>query len=76
MNLKRHIRDEPDFPDPGPRSRDFTPFSKTGRRSTTLGTGSSPGGTTVAAPELVDLAPLGRQERPWDRELFSLIRYE
>lgn len=76
MDLKRHIRDEPDFPDLGASVPRFHPLPQNGKALQHAVDGLILGGTVVAAVDLVNLAPLLRQERPWNRGLFSLIRHE
>jgi adenine/guanine phosphoribosyltransferase-like PRPP-binding protein len=77
MDLKRHIRDVPDFPEPGVRFRDTAPLLQDGKAFQHAVDGLiASGGTAVAAAKLVELATLGRREWPWDCDVFSLIRYE
>ena len=76
MDLKRHIRELPNFPEPRARFRDITSLLQSGKAFQRAVGALIAGGTAVAAAELVELVALGGREWLWDCEVFSLIRYE
>jgi hypothetical protein len=77
MDLKRHIRDVPDFPESGVRFHDTAPLLQDGKAFQHAVDGLvASGGTPVAAANLVELAALGGREQPWRYEVLSLMRYE